>query len=164
MIVDVKQPILLIANDGQIEEAITRLSRVGFDNVLGHLEGAVEAWVAAGKDTDHIETVDADAFEHVLENHPDTCVVDVRKDGEYNASHVEGAAHASLEFLGNHLERIPQDKLFYIHCAGGYRSVIAHSMLKARGYHNGIDVLGGFKAIESTSIPTSDLVCPSTLK
>ena len=91
------------------EEAITRLSRVGFDNVLGHLEGGVDAWVAAGKDTDHIETVDAEAFEHVLAHHPDTCVVDVRKDGEYSASHVEGAAHASLEFLGNHLERIPKD-------------------------------------------------------
>ena len=164
VIVDVKQPILLIANDDQIEEAITRLSRVGFDNVLGHLEGGVDAWVEAGKETDHIETVDAEAFEHVLANHPDTCVVDVRKDGEFSASHVEGAAHASLEFLGNHLERIPKDTLFYIHCAGGYRSVIAHSMLKARGYHNGIDVLGGFKAIEATSIPTTDFVCPSTLK
>ena len=86
VIVDVKQPILLIANDDQIEEAITRLSRVGFDNVLGHLEGGVDAWVAAGKETDHIETVDAEAFEHVLANHPDTCVVDVRKDGEFSAS------------------------------------------------------------------------------
>ena len=164
MIVDVKQPILLVANDDQIEEAITRLSRVGFDNVLGYLEGSVEAWAAAGKETDCIETVDAEAFASVLKSTPQAKVVDVRKDGEFMAEHVDGAIHASLEFLGSNMDSIPKDEPFYLHCLGGYRSLIAHSMLKARGYHNAIDVLGGYKAIAATDAPRTDYVCPSTLK
>jgi len=163
VIVDVKQPILLVANGDQIEEAITRLSRVGFDNVLGYLEGGLEAWKDAGKETDCIEVVDAEAFASVLKSNPDAKVVDVRKDGEYLSEHVENAIHASLEYLGTHMDRIPKDEPFYLHCAGGYRSLIAHSMLKARGYHNAIDVLGGFKAIAATDAPKSDYVCPSTL-
>ena len=100
MIVDVKQPILLIANDDQVEEAITRLSRVGFDNVLGYLKDGVNAWVEAGKETDCIETVDAEAFASVLNSTPEAKVVDVRKDGEYQSEHVRGAIHASLNFWG----------------------------------------------------------------
>ena len=163
VIVDVKQPILLVANGDQIEEAITRLSRVGFDNVLGYLEGGLEAWKDAGKETDCIEVVNAEAFASVLKSNPDAKVVDVRKDGEYLSEHVDNAIHASLEYLGTHMDRIPKDEPFYLHCAGGYRSLIAHSMLKARGYHNAIDVLGGFKAIAATDAPKSDYVCPSTL-
>ena len=163
VIVDVKQPILLVANGDQIEEAITRLSRVGFDNVLGYLEGGLKAWKDAGKETDCIEVVDAEAFASVLKTNPDAKVVDVRKDGEYLSEHVDNAIHASLEYLGTHMDRIPKDEPFYLHCAGGYRSLIAHSMLKARGYHNAIDVLGGFKAIAATDAPKSDYVCPSTL-
>ena len=163
MIVDVKQPILLVANDDQIEEAITRLSRVGFDNVLGYLEGGLEAWVKAGKDTDDIQTVDAEAFASVLNATPEAKVVDVRKDGEYQSEHVENAIHASLEYLANNMHLIPKDEPFYLHCAGGYRSLIAHSMLKARGYHNAIDVLGGFNAIRATDAPCTEYVCPSTL-
>ena len=163
MIVDVKQPILLVANDNQIEEAITRLSRVGFDNVLGYLEGGLDAWVKAGKDTDDIQTVDAEAFASVLNSTPEAKVVDVRKDGEYQSEHVENAIHASLEYLANNMHLIPKDEPFYLHCAGGYRSLIAHSMLKARGYHNAIDVLGGFNAIRATDAPCTEYVCPSTL-
>ena len=163
MIVDVKQPILLVANDDQIEEAITRLSRVGFDNVLGYLEGGLDAWVKAGKDTDDIQTVDAEAFASVLNATPEAKVVDVRKDGEFQSEHVENAIHASLEYLANNMHLIPKDEPFYLHCAGGYRSLIAHSMLKARGYHNAIDVLGGFNAIRATDAPCTEYVCPSTL-
>ena len=163
MIVDVKQPILLVANADQIEEAITRLSRVGFDNVLGYLEGGLDAWVKAGKDTDDIQTVDAEAFASVLNSTPEAKVVDVRKDGEYQSEHVENAIHASLEYLANNMHLIPKDEPFYLHCAGGYRSLIAHSMLKARGYHNAIDVLGGFNAIRATDAPCTEYVCPSTL-
>ena len=164
MIVDVKQPILLIANDSQIEEAITRLSRVGFDNVIGYLEGGLDAWVASGRETDVIDTVDAEAFASVLATNPNAKVVDVRKDGEFMSEHVENAIHASLEFLGNNMDLIPKEEPFYLHCAGGYRSLIAHSLLKARGYHNAIDVLGGYNAISATSAPRTDVVCPSTLK
>ncbi len=164
MIVDVKQPILLIANEPQIEEAITRLSRVGFDNVLGYLEGGLEAWVDNGKETDHIETADAQAFADALDANPQTKVVDVRKAGEFASEHVEGAIHISLEFLANKIDFIPKDETFYLHCAAGYRSLIAHSLLKARGYHNAIDILGGFKAISKTHAPRTNAVCPSTLK
>ena len=164
MIVDVKQPILLIANESQIEEAITRLSRVGFDNVLGYLEGGLEAWVDNGKETDHIETADAQAFADSLDANPQTKVVDVRKAGEFASEHVEGAIHISLEFLANKIDFIPKDETFYLHCAAGYRSLIAHSLLKARGYHNAIDILGGFKAISKTDAPRTNAVCPSSLK
>tara|TARA_B100000963_G_scaffold358936_1_gene384852 strand:- start:903 stop:1613 length:711 start_codon:yes stop_codon:yes gene_type:complete len=164
MIVDVKQPILLIANESQIEEAITRLSRVGFDNVLGYLEGGLEAWVDNGKETDHIETADAQAFADALDANPQTKVVDVRKAGEFASEHVEGAIHISLEFLANKIDFIPKDETFYLHCAAGYRSLIAHSLLKARGYHNAIDILGGFKAISKTDAPRTNAVCPSSLK
>lgn len=164
MIVDVKQPILLIANESQIEEAITRLSRVGFDNVLGYLEGGLEAWVDNGKETDHIETADAQAFADALDANPQTKVVDVRKAGEFASEHVEGAIHISLEYLANKIDFIPKDETFYLHCAAGYRSLIAHSLLKARGYHNAIDILGGFKAISKTDAPRTNAVCPSSLK
>ena len=164
MIVDVKQPILLIANESQIEEAITRLSRVGFDNVLGYLEGGLEAWVDNGKETDHIETADAQAFADALDANPQTKVVDVRKAGEFASEHIEGAIHISLEFLANKIDFIPKDETFYLHCAAGYRSLIAHSLLKARGYHNAIDILGGFKAISKTEAPRTNAVCPSSLK
>jgi len=164
MIVDVKQPILLIANESQIEEAITRLSRVGFDNVLGYLEGGLEAWVDNGKETDHIETADAQSFADALDANPQTKVVDVRKAGEFASEHVEGAIHISLEFLANKIDFIPKDETFYLHCAAGYRSLIAHSLLKARGYHNAIDILGGFKAISKTDAPRTNAVCPSSLK
>jgi len=147
-----------------VEEAVTRLSRVGFDNILGYLEGGIDAWTAAGKETDCIQTIDAEGLANVLKTNNGTKVVDVRKDGEYQSEHVENAIHVSLEYLVNTLDRIPKDEPFYLHCAGGYRSLIAHSVLKAKGYHNGIDVLGGFKAIAASDIPTTDYVCPSTLK
>ena len=164
MIVDVKQPILLVGDDqAQVDEAVTRLSRVGFDNTLGHLEGGLEAWVKAGKDTDHIEAVDAEAFAAVRQNHPGVCVLDVRKDGEFAAEHVDGALHISLASLVQNMHQLPKDEPFYIHCAGGYRSLIAHSLLKARGYHQAIDVLGGYEAIAETNVPKTDFVCPSTV-
>jgi glyoxylase-like metal-dependent hydrolase (beta-lactamase superfamily II)/rhodanese-related sulfurtransferase len=164
MIVDVKQPILLIANEDQIDEAVMRLSRVGFDNILGYLEGGLDAWVAAGKETDCIQTIDAHGLAKVMQADPNTKVVDVRKDGEYLSEHVQNAIHVSLEYLVNNLDRIPKEETFYLHCAGGYRSLIAHSVLKAKGYHHGIDVLGGFKAISESDVPKTDYVCPSTLK
>jgi rhodanese-related sulfurtransferase len=136
---------------------------VGFDNTLGHLEGGLEAWVKAGKDTDHIEAVDAEAFAAVRQNHPGVCVLDVRKDGEFAAEHVDGALHISLAALVQNMHQLPKDEPFYIHCAAGYRSLIAHSLLKARGYHQAIDVLGGYEAIAETNVPKTDFVCPSTV-
>ena len=162
MIVDVKQPILLVCEADKVNEAVTRLSRVGFDQVLGHLEGGITAWEAAGKEVDHITSVSATEFAE-LQKQGDVAVVDVRKPGEYASEHVIDAESIPLADLNAHLAEIPKDSPFYLHCKSGYRSLIAGSILKARGYHNGIDVQGGFDAIKETDAPISDWVCPSTL-
>jgi len=163
LIKDVKQPILLVTEPGMEQEAVIRLSRVGFDNTLGYLEGGFNAWKAAGKEYDSISSISAETFKTRLENET-LHVFDVRKDSEYVSEHIDNAKNASLEFINEHLSEIPKDEPFYVHCAGGYRSVIAASILKSRGFHNLIDVQGGMKAIREVGIPLTDFVCPSTLK
>ena len=162
LIADVKQPILLITPQGKEEETITRLSRVGFDGTIGYLNGGVEAWRAYGKDTDHIKSIDAETFKKDMEK--GVPVFDVRKETEFNAEHVVDAHLTPLDFLNRHLAEFPKGETFYVHCAGGYRSVIAASILKSRGIHNLIDVAGGFAAIKKAGISTTDFVCPSTSK
>ncbi|WP_274474520.1 MBL fold metallo-hydrolase [Mangrovimonas aestuarii] len=163
LIADVEQPILLVTGEGREEEAVTRLSRVGFDKTLGYLKGGFEAWKNDGKEYDTLSSIDATEFKARLEaeNVP---VFDVRKDGEFKAEHIADAHHTPLDFLNDHLAEFPEDKTFYVHCAGGYRSVIAASILKSRGIHNLVDVAGGMKAIRESGIPLTDYVCPSTLK
>ncbi|HAY89850.1 MAG TPA: MBL fold metallo-hydrolase [Bacteroidetes bacterium] len=163
LIKDVKQPILLVGDDGRIEEVITRLSRVGFDNTIGYLKGGFAAWTADHREVDSIRSIPASSFEQeVTENK--LPVFDMRKQGEWDSSHLEGAHHVCLSGLNEHLAEFPKDKNFYVHCAGGYRSVIASSILKMRGYHNFTDVAGGFDAIQATHLPVTEEVCPSTLK
>lgn len=163
LIKDVKQPILLIADEDRREEVITRLSRVGFDNVIGYLEGGFEAWKAAGKEVDSFESILAEDLAKIQTS--DNCkIVDVRKPGEYAAEHIDGASTAPLDDLNNYLEKFDASKTNYVHCLGGYRSVIAISILKARGIHNVVDVLGGFKAIEKADFPLTDFVCPTEIK
>jgi hydroxyacylglutathione hydrolase len=158
MIVDVKQPLLLVTDEGMQEEAITRLSRVGFDNVIGYLQGGVAAWAAAGKDLDKVDRIDAQTFEQKYTK--DSIVVDVRKEGEYYASHVNEAYFRPLASINDWINDLPQDH-FFLHCAGGYRSMIAASILQARGIRNFTEIDGGFNAIKNTHIPVSDFVCPS---
>lgn len=162
MIVDLKQPILLVCEEDKIHEAITRLSRVGFDQVLGHLAGGLNAWKNAGLATDHIAAIGAPEFAN-LSQAPNAAVIDVRKPGEFQSEHVLDAESMPLADLNQHLASIPKDQPFYLHCLSGYRSLIALSILKARGLHNGINVEGGFTAIKETNAPISDYVCPSTL-
>lgn len=162
LIADVKQPILLIAPEGKEEETITRLSRVGFDGTIGYLQGGLESWKAANKETDNVESIDADSFRSHVE--AKESVYDVRKETEYNAEHVENAHLTPLDFLNDHLAEFPTDKTFYVHCAGGYRSMIAASILKSRGIHNLVDIAGGFAAIKKAGIPTTDFVCPTSSK
>lgn len=150
MIADVEQPILLVTPEGREEETVTRLSRVGFDRTLGYLNGGIAAWKAAGKETDSMRSVEATELKEKLQNN--VPVFDVRKDGEYESAHIPTAKHTSLEFINDHLNEFPNEEPFYIHCAGGYRSVIAASILKARGIHNVIDVAGGFKSIKEAGI------------
>lgn len=163
LIKDTKQPILLVCPEGREEETVTRLSRVGFDNTLGYLKGGFEAWEEAGKETDSLVSISAEELKSRMEKE-DLPIFDVRKDGEFTASHVENAHFTPLDFLNDHLAEFPEDKTFYVHCAGGYRSVIAASILKSRGIHNLVDVAGGFAAIKNAEIPVTNYVCPSTLK
>ena len=164
LLVDVKTPILLIVDEGQEEEAVIRLSRVGFDNVIGILDGGINSWSEAGKELDTIKTTSAEGLEKEMKEDSELAVFDVRKSEEFTAEHIKEAKHTALDSLNDHLEEYPSEGEFYIHCAGGYRSVIAHSILKAHGIHNGIDVLGGYGAIAKTGIPITEYVCPSTLK
>jgi glyoxylase-like metal-dependent hydrolase (beta-lactamase superfamily II)/rhodanese-related sulfurtransferase len=160
MIADVSQPILLITPEGKEKETITRLSRVGFDNTLGYLKGGFEAWVAAGKDTDRIESESPEKLKEGLMAHPER-VFDVRKESEYQGEHLEHAHNTPLSEINEHLASFPKSEPFYVHCAGGYRSVIAASILKSRGFHNLVDIAGGYKALKESGIPVTDFVCPS---
>jgi glyoxylase-like metal-dependent hydrolase (beta-lactamase superfamily II)/rhodanese-related sulfurtransferase len=150
LIADVTQPILLVTPIGREEEAVTRLSRVGFDNTLGYLEGGLEAWKKAGKETDSLESISAEIFKDKLEN--DVTVFDVRKENEFETSRIEGAHLTPLDNINQYFTKFPKKEEFYVHCAGGYRSVIAASILKSRGIHNVVDVAGGFDAIKSVGI------------
>lgn len=162
LIADVKQPLLLVTDEGAEEEAITRLSRVGFDGTLGYLDGGIEAWQKAGKEIDTVTSISASTFKDKLESK--VPVFDVRKESEFSAEHVEDAKLTPLDFLNNHLSEFPEKETFYVHCAGGYRSMIASSILKSRGIHNLVDVAGGMAAIKKAEIPVTDFVCPTTLK
>ena len=162
LIQDIKQPILLVCPEGREEETITRLARVGFDQTLGFLKGSFDAWKKAAKDFDTMSSVSTAAFEKVfLKEQP--AVFDVRKESEYLSERLQQAENSPLDFLNDFLSEFPSKRDFYIHCAGGYRSVIAGSILKKRGIHNLINVEGGFKAIKETQLPLTDYVCPSTL-
>jgi hydroxyacylglutathione hydrolase len=162
LIKDIKQPILLVTPEGEEKGTIIRLSRVGFDNVLGYLEGSFDSWKKAGKEVDTITSVSADVLSKKINEN--AIVFDVRKPGEYESEHLKIAENTPLDFLNNHISEFPKKGDFYVHCAGGYRSVIAASILKARGFHNLIDVDGGYDAIKNTTIERTAAVCPSTLK
>ncbi len=162
LIADVKQPILLITPEGREEEAVTRLSRVGFDGTTGYLKGGFEAWKKAGKEYDTITSIPAEEFKK-SEAKTNAPVFDVRKESEYLSEHVVDAENTPLDFLNDHMAEFPKEETFYVHCAGGYRSVIAASILKSRGIHNLIDIAGGFGALKEAGVPVSDFVCPTTL-
>lgn len=165
LIKDVQQPILLIADQDRVEEVITRLSRVGFDNTLGYLKGGFEAWKKASKEYDMVTSIPATDFKQAeKDSQNDLKVYDVRKQSEFLSEHVLDANNTPLSELNDHLAEYPDNETFYVHCAGGYRSMIAASILKSRGIHNLIDVQGGFKAIKEAGVETTDYVCPSTLK
>ncbi|WP_324026260.1 MBL fold metallo-hydrolase [Maribacter sp. BPC-D8] len=162
LIADVKQPIVLVTPVGMEEETVTRLSRVGFDGTLGYLEGGFDAWKKAAMEYDTVSQVDADELKKAIET-DQVPVFDVRKESEYLSEHIIDAKNTPLDFLNDHLAEFPNKKLFYVHCAGGYRSMIASSILKSRGIHNLIDVKGGFKDIKEAGIPVTEFVCPTTL-
>ncbi|MBL7918192.1 MAG: MBL fold metallo-hydrolase [Bacteroidia bacterium] len=163
LIKDVKQPILLIAELGMEEETVTRLSRVGFDNVIGHLKGSFDAWKNSGKETDSVNRITAAQFAKELDIKNST-VIDVRRESEYRAEHVEESYNKPLDQINSWFAEMNNDNSFYIHCAGGYRSMIAASILKSRGVHNFKEIEGGFKAIAESGVPKTDYVCQSKLQ
>ena len=158
LIENINQPIILVVPEGKEEETVTRLARVGYDNCVGYLDGGMASWIAAGEPVETIESVTAESIAAEIETLP---VVDVRKPGEYDAEHLEHAEHVPLDFMLEDLGNLNPNNPYYVHCAGGYRSVIAISLLKQKGFKNLIDIAGGFGAIKKAGIPTTDFVCSS---
>ena len=160
---DVKTPLLLITEPGKEEETVIRLSRVGFDNILGHLKGGFSTWKESGKEIDTVNRISAEQFAAEAKIGTDM-VLDVRKESEYRAEHVDEAYNKPLDFINDWFMTMNDNEPFYLHCAGGYRSMIAASILKARGIHNFKEVDGGFAAIAKTAVPKTDFVCQSKLQ
>ncbi len=158
LIPDLQQPIIFLATKGKEEEVVTRLSRVGYDQTLGFLKGGIESWKASGKEMETIQSIPAREFENDYRSKSLT-VLDVRKPSEYEAEHVENAVNFPLDFINEQMEELDKEKTYHIHCAGGYRSMIAASILKSRGFDQIVDVAGGFKAISETDIPKTQFVC-----
>jgi len=162
LIVDVKQPLLLVTDEGKDEEAVTRLSRVGFDNVLGHLKGGFDSWLKAGKEADGVNRISPEQFAKEVKIGEDK-IIDIRTETEYTAEHMEEAYNRPLANINEWLKDINPEEHFYIHCASGYRSMIAASILQARGYRNFTEIEGGYKAISGTDLPKSDYVCQTKI-
>lgn len=160
LIPDVKQEILIVADKGREEEVVTRLARVGYDYCIGYLEGGIEAWKAAGKETDTIKSISADELAEIK----DANILDVRKESEYKSEHIVGAKNIPLDYINQHIAEVPKEQTTYVHCAGGYRSMAFVSILRARGFENLVDVKGGFKEIKNTDkFKITDYVCPTTM-
>ena len=162
MIGDVNQAIILVSETGKEEESITRLSRVGFDNLIGFLDGGYSSWEKSGSETDAIRRITAEQFSKEANTETDT-IIDVRRDGEYEAEHVNEAFSRPLSNVNNWIKTINPNEHFYLYCAGGYRSMIAASILQARGYRNFTEIEGGFNAIAKTNIPKTNFICQSKL-
>lgn len=160
LITDLQQPILLITDSGKEEETITRLTRVGYDSTIGYLDGGFERWKDANKEIDTIKSISAEAFE-LASNDPEIITLDVRKPGEYEAEHLDFTLSRPLDFIDEWMGEINLKATYYIHCAGGYRSMIAASILKSRGVENVIDIDGGYGAIKKTNLKRTDFACPS---
>lgn len=163
MIPDIKQAILLIAPDGRIEEAIIKLSRVGYDNVIGYLDGGLNSWVQAGKQVDTIQRISADQAAKMKKEDNGVDIIDIRKRSEFASQHIDRAVNIPLNQLNDHPASLPRDKPFLLHCAGGYRSMIAAIILKQRGWEEFMEVEGGFNALKEKGLVLTDYVCPSTM-
>lgn len=158
LIGDVKQPILLVTDENKQEEALTRLSRVGFDIILGFLDGGFEAWKKNDKEIDTVDRISAKQFESEIKN-KEVKIIDVRKESEYLSEHVNDAYNMPLAYINDWITELDSEEHFYLHCAGGYRSMMAASILQARGYRNFTEIEGGFAAIAKTGVSKSNFVC-----
>ena len=162
LIANVNQPIIIVSDLGKEEETITRLSRVGFDNVLGHLEGGFQSWKNAGKEIENVNRITASEFENQVKI-GENKIIDIRKETEYSAEHIEEAFCKPLATINDWIKDINPQEHFFMHCAGGYRSMIAASILQARGYRNFTEIEGGYNAIAKTNLPRTNFVCQSKI-
>ncbi|HEU4609221.1 MAG TPA: rhodanese-like domain-containing protein, partial [Chitinophagaceae bacterium] len=161
---DIRQPILFVCDEGREEEVVTRLARVGYDNAIGYLKGGMAAWEKAGKETDHIQSVEAGRLAEILKQQPETAILDVRRQSEYDSEHIVSAINAPLDYLNESMLLLDKQKTYYVHCAGGYRSMIFISALRARGYKHLINVEGGMNEIKAVNqFSLTDYVQPRSL-
>jgi hydroxyacylglutathione hydrolase len=163
LVTDLQQPILIVGEEDRIEEIVTRMSRVGYDNALGYLKGGFDAWKNAGKPVESLEETDAASFANDFQAGKIDNLLDVRKESEYESRHIENAANFPLDFINSNMDQVDADKKYYLHCAGGYRSTIAASIMKSRGYDNVVNIQGGFKALSETDLPMTEYVEPTTM-
>ncbi len=163
LVTDLKQPILLIADEGREEEIVTRMSRVGYDNALGFLKGGFKTWKDSGMDQDRIEELEPSSLEYLMKENGNFKLLDVRKTSEFESEHVVGSESFPLDFINSNMDKLSKDEIYLVYCKGGYRAVIALSILKARGYHNVKNIQGGFDAIKETGIQVSEYKEPSTM-
>ena len=164
LITDIAQPIVLIAPEGREEEVVTRLARVGYDNTLGYLQGGVEAWKKAGMETDTIESVEATELgKRLREGLAPHQVLDVRKPSEFLAQHIVDATNFPLDYINQNMDRLDREETYFLHCLGGYRSMITASILRSRGFRHLVDIKKGWRAIEAVDIPKTEYLCPTTL-
>jgi glyoxylase-like metal-dependent hydrolase (beta-lactamase superfamily II)/rhodanese-related sulfurtransferase len=164
LVPDLKQEILIVADGGREEEVITRLARVGYDYCIGYLKGGFESWKSDGREIDTITSITTEELANIIEKEGQVDILDVRKNSEYLSEHVIDAENAPLDYINDSMTKVNKDKTYYVHCAGGYRSMVFNSILKARGYDNLIDIKGGFDAIKDSGLfKVSDYVCPTTL-
>lgn len=164
LIHDIRQPILFIADEGKEADVVTRLARVGYDHAIGFLKGGVDAWIKAGKAVDTIKTITVDELATLREQNPGLPIVDVRKKSEFDSEHIPGAVNAPLDFVEDSLKRLSKDETLYVHCAGGYRSMVFASIARNQGFRNLINVKEGFSGIKASGkFPLTEYVCPSTM-
>lgn len=160
LVPDLKQAILFVADPGREDEIVTRLARVGYDNAIGYLEGGFASWENAGEDLDQIKEISAEEFAGISQTGLN--LLDARKTSEFSAQHVQGAVNFPLDFINRNMGLVDRENLYYVYCAGGYRSMIAVSILKSRGFSQLINIKGGFKALQTTNLTLSELVEQAT--
>ena len=164
LVPDLKQEILIVAEEGREEEVVTRLARVGYDHAIGYIKGGFSSWKNDGREVDSITSISAGELAQIMEKEGSVNILDIRKNSEYLSEHIIDAENAPLDYINDSMAKVNKDKTYYVHCAGGYRSMVFNSILKARGFDNLIDVKGGFDAIKDSGLfKVSDYVCPTTL-
>ena len=162
LVQDLNQPIVYLADPGMENEVVTRLARVGYDNAFGYLKGGMHSWKAAGKAVETLREIDAEDFAHLYSKEP-LNLLDVRRKSEFMSEHLVGAANFPLDFIHRILHTLDRDKTYYVHCAGGYRSVIATSILMSKGYHKVVNIRGGYKALSTTGLKHTAYVEPKSM-